>query len=134
VRFLGIRSDVPRLLAAADVSTLASDWEGLPIAILESMAAGLPIVSTAVDGVAELVREGEGILVPPGQPTALASALAQLLFDPEARSAAGRAAQSGVARRNAPEAMMRAYAGAVRHARRGHVTSGMLGSFSTRRL
>jgi glycosyltransferase involved in cell wall biosynthesis len=133
VRFLGVRSDVARLLAAADVSTLASDWEGLPVAILESMAAGLPIVSTAVDGVAELVREGEGLLVPPGQPAALAKALERFLFDPEARRAAGRAAQSGVARRNDPEAMMRGYAVAVRRAKRGHGTSRLLGSFSTRR-
>ena len=66
VRFLGNRSDVSMLLAAADVTVLTSDWEGLPISILESLAAGRPVVATDVDGVREILGPGGGRLVPRG--------------------------------------------------------------------
>jgi glycosyltransferase involved in cell wall biosynthesis len=98
VRFLGVRDDMPRLLAAADLATLASDWEGLPVAVLEAMAAGLPIVATAVDGVAEAVGHGGGLLVPPGDPQALTEALSRMLFDADLRQRTGRAAQDVISR------------------------------------
>ena len=110
VRFLGVRSDVATLLAAADVSTLASDWEGLPMAVLESMAAGLPFVGSAVDGIAEVVHSGEGILVPSNAPDALSAALSELLFDPAACRAAGNAARRGVVTRHRLDTMTAAYA------------------------
>jgi glycosyltransferase involved in cell wall biosynthesis len=78
-RFLGYREDPIRLLVAADVFCLSSRFEGLPISMLEAMAAGLPVVATRVGGVPSVVTDGmEGRLVPAGDPAALAAALAQL--------------------------------------------------------
>lgn len=109
VRFLGVRRDVPALLAAADVTVLASDWEGLPISLLESMAAGVPVVATDVDGVGEAMADGGGRLVPRRNPEALAKALQELLTEAELRKELGRQAQEQVVRRHAPETMMAAY-------------------------
>jgi glycosyltransferase involved in cell wall biosynthesis len=82
LRLLGERHDVPRLLAHADVFVLASHSEGLPLSVIEAMAAGLPVVASDVGGLRELVRDGEtGTLVSPGDPTALADALRPLLAD-----------------------------------------------------
>ena len=112
-RFLGPRRDVPCLLAAADLGVLSSEWEGLPMAALESMAAGLPMVATAVDGLTELVGERQGILVPVGDPVALASALTALLFDEPRLRAAGAAARQLVSERHDGATMARSYAGLV---------------------
>ncbi|MGY1640762.1 glycosyltransferase [Geodermatophilus sp. SYSU D00703] len=109
VRLLGNRSDVPRLLAAADLATLASDWEGLPVFVLESMAAGRPVVATAVDGLTEALRGGGGLLVPPRSPDALADALARLLTDTTARTAAAEAARRTIAEDHDPLQMTRRY-------------------------
>jgi len=91
VRFLGNRSDVADLLAAADVTVLTSDWEGMPIAVLESLAAGVPVVATDVDGVAEALADGGGLVVPRGEPTAVADALRSLLSNPDTRAAVAAA-------------------------------------------
>ncbi|MGY1638392.1 glycosyltransferase [Geodermatophilus sp. SYSU D00742] len=109
VRLLGNRTDVPRLLAAADVATLASDWEGLPVFVLEAMAAARPIVATEVDGLTETLRDGGGLLVPPGSPDALAAALERLLTDAAARSAAAEAAKQRIAAEHDPLRMARRY-------------------------
>ncbi|SFO77139.1 Glycosyltransferase involved in cell wall bisynthesis [Geodermatophilus dictyosporus] len=109
VRLLGNRSDVPRLLAAADVATLASDWEGLPVFVLEAMAAGRPVVATAVDGLTEVLRDGGGLLVPPGAPEDLAAALGRVLTDHDARTAASEAARRTIAERYDPVQMTRRY-------------------------
>jgi glycosyltransferase involved in cell wall biosynthesis len=94
VRFLGVRADVPAILNASDVFVLSSRWEGNPLSVMEAMAAGLPVVSTAVGGVPELVREGEtGLLVPSGDAAALARALQALVDDPARREAMGKAAR-----------------------------------------
>ena len=95
VHFLGVRTDVPELLAACDLFALASHWEGSPIAMIEAMAAGLPVVATAVGGVPELVEHGaEGLLAPPRSTVALAESLAALARDPQRRKLfAGRARQ-----------------------------------------
>lgn len=87
VRFLGNRSDVADLLAAADVTVLTSDWEGMPIAVLESIAAGVPVVATAVDGVTEALADGGGVVVPRGEPRAVADALRPLLSNADTRAA-----------------------------------------------
>jgi glycosyltransferase involved in cell wall biosynthesis len=94
VRFLGVRADVPAILNASDLFVLSSRWEGNPLSVMEAMAAGLPVVSTAVGGVPELVREGEtGLLVPSGDAAALARALQALVDDPARREAMGAAAR-----------------------------------------
>jgi glycosyltransferase involved in cell wall biosynthesis len=93
--FVGERRDVPVLLAASDIFVLSSASEGLPVSVIEAMAAELPVVSSAVGGVSELVVAGEtGLLVPTGDADELAAALELLITDPELRrrlGAAGRA-------------------------------------------
>jgi len=94
VRFLGVRADVADILRASDVFVLSSRWEGNPMSVMEAMAAGLPVVSTAVGGVPELVREGEtGLLVPSEDAGALAQALQALVDDPVRRQAMGATAR-----------------------------------------
>jgi glycosyltransferase involved in cell wall biosynthesis len=84
VRFLGRRDDVPSLLASADALVLPSWIEGLPLVVLEAMAAGVPVVASAVGGTPEVVVDGEtGSLVPPRDVPALARAIDALLADPE---------------------------------------------------
>jgi len=90
VHVLGVRADIPDLLAAADVFALASDYEGLPVSIIEAMGAGLPVVATAVGGVPELVEHNTtGILVQPRDRAALSTALTKLLEQPELRRTFG---------------------------------------------
>ncbi len=95
VHLLGKRNEVPECLAASDVFVLSSNWEGNPLAVMEAMAAGLPVVGTAVGGVPELVESGEqGILVPPGDCAAFTDAIQTLLNDPEKRTAMANAARA----------------------------------------
>lgn len=95
VQFLGERTDIPDLLKSADIGILCSHEEGFANAILEGMAAGLPMVVTDVGGNAEAVADKEtGLVVPPHDPKALGAALAALAADPTLRQrmgAAGRA-------------------------------------------
>ena len=95
VKFLGDRKDIPQLLASCDLFVLPSIYEGLPLSILEAMAAGKAVVATAVGGIPEIVKDGEtGVLVPSGDPVALARAIQSLLSNPiQVRKigAAGRA-------------------------------------------
>ena len=91
---LGYRSDAQRVVAGADVFVLASSHEGLPVAVMEAFALGVPVVATAVGGVAEAVTDGvDGLLVPPRDPAALAAAIVRAA-DPDLRAhlAAGAAA------------------------------------------
>jgi glycosyltransferase involved in cell wall biosynthesis len=93
VSLLGWRRDVPACLHAADLFLLTSRWEGLPRAVLEAMAAGLPVVATAVDGVTDVVRDGvNGYLVPVGEPEQTAARVIGLLDDPALRRRMGDAA------------------------------------------
>jgi glycosyltransferase involved in cell wall biosynthesis len=94
VHLLGKRSDIPECLAASDVFVLSSNWEGNPLAVMEAMAAGLPVIGTAVGGVPELVESGQhGILVKPGDDAAFADAMRILLNDFDKRVAMARAAR-----------------------------------------
>ena len=91
VEVWGFRSDMPEVLASADIVCLPSYGEGLPKALLEAMAAGLPCVTTDVPGCREAVRHGEnGLLVPPRDHMCLAEALNKLIQDPELRLLMGR--------------------------------------------
>ena len=95
VLMLGSRHDVPDINAALDVAVLSSDFEGTPLAIMEYMEAGRPIVATRVGGVPELIDDGvHGRLVPPQDPEALASCIAELLTDPARAREMGRRAQA----------------------------------------
>ena len=91
IEFLGPRDDVPALMAAADLLVLSSSFEGLPLVVLEAMAAGLPVVATRIGGVVEAVGPDHPWLVPAGDPRALAAALAAALDDPPARKSAAAA-------------------------------------------
>ena len=83
VHFLGSRRDVPDLLNAMDIFVLPSYSEGVSLALLEAMAAGLPVIATAVGGLPEVVEDGAtGLLIPPRDAAALARALTRLLADP----------------------------------------------------
>lgn len=93
-RFLGNRTDVQDVLAAADIGVLCSDREGTPLAVLEYMQAGCGIVATSVGGVPAVIRhEREGLLVAPGSPGELAQALGRLSADTDLRETLGRAAR-----------------------------------------
>ena len=82
VSFLGMRKDIPAIMAAIDVLVLSSLYEGLPLTLLEGMAAARPVVSTAVNGVKGIVVDGEtGFLVPCGNPQALADSCLRLIAD-----------------------------------------------------
>ena len=94
VRFLGRRSDIDRLLNAADFFVLPSDIEGLPLSILEAMAHGLPIVASNVGGVPEIIQHDiNGLLVPAGDHVALAAAIRRVAADPVLRRRLGNAAR-----------------------------------------
>jgi glycosyltransferase involved in cell wall biosynthesis len=110
VHFLGLRSDIPDVLGAMDVFVLSSDYEGNPLSVLEAMASGLPVVSTAAGGVPNLFEAGkEGFLVAPGDLHGLAKSMNTLLKYDAARQSMGAAAASR-ARKNYDVAnMIRAY-------------------------
>ena len=94
----GFRPDAVEVMAACDVFVLASAWEGLPVAVMEAAALGLPIVATAVGGVAEQFGPTDALLVPPRDPVALAGALESVLTDPCRRAELASAARSAAPR------------------------------------
>jgi len=109
VHFLGWRSDLPALFGAVDLVLVPSRWEGMPYVVLEAGASGLPVVGTRVDGVRELVVDGEtGFLAELDSPHSLAEAiLAVLGLAPEAREAMGKAARERVLANYGVESMVR---------------------------
>lgn len=111
VRFLGTRRDVPALMRALDVFVLPSHWEGMPISLLEAMAAGLPVVASNVTGSREAVVDGvSGLLVPAGSHADLAAALVRVAGDPQFAARLGAAARERVAARYGVDAMVAATA------------------------
>lgn len=106
--FLGERSDVAKLLPGLDIFAMASRYEGLPCAVVEAMAIGLPVVATAVNAVPDVVIPGEtGLLVPPEQPASLAAALSYLLANPQEAARLGAAGRAGLGSHLTPEALGR---------------------------
>ena len=99
VRLAGLRPDLRQLMQAADLFLMTSLWEGLPLVLLEAMAAALPVVGYEVDGVREVVRAGEtGLTVGVGSIDGFAAAVAGLLDDPARRRSRGRAGRDAAAR------------------------------------
>jgi glycosyltransferase involved in cell wall biosynthesis len=94
VTFLGLRVDALRLLAGADVFVMPSRFEGYPVAVMEALALGVPVVATAVGGVPEAVRDGvEGLVVPPERADLLAGTLRRLVLDTDLRTSMSRLAR-----------------------------------------
>lgn len=109
VHLLGQRSDIPELLAAADVFVLASDTEGNPLSVMEAMAAGLPVVATAVGGVPELVDQRSGVIVKAGDCDRLADAMLHLYQDIGARRAMAASAAERASNAFSVSSMARRY-------------------------
>lgn len=110
-RFLGVRDDVPALLAASDVFVLPSTWEGTPLSLMEAMAAECAVICTAVGSVPELVEDGvTGKLVPPGDKESLTRAMLELARDPGTRRDMAAHAGEEAERRFDVSAMIRSYA------------------------
>jgi len=109
-KLLGWRRDTADLYAAADIFVLPSLWEGMPNALLEASAAGLPVVATAVEGSREIVEDGRtGILVAPRDAEALALAIERLVADPHLRSQLAAAGQKAVLERHDVETFVRSH-------------------------
>ncbi len=120
VLFLGLRHDVPRLLAAADVFLLTSVSEGIPLTLIEAMAAGLPVVATRVGGVGEVVEDGTtGLLAPAGDDAALARHRLRLACAPGEARGMGRLGRARAEALFSEEAMHARYADLYREMLRG---------------
>jgi glycosyltransferase involved in cell wall biosynthesis len=110
VRFLGLRRDIPRLLAAADLCLLTSVSEGIPLTLIEAMAAGLPVVASDVGGVGEVVADGDtGILAPSGSELYLCDAVLRLAGDADLRRQMSRSGCARAAALFSEEQMLGSY-------------------------
>jgi glycosyltransferase involved in cell wall biosynthesis len=110
VEFLGHREDVPALLAEADAYVLPSRSEAFPNGAIEAMAAGLPVVASAVGGLCDLIDDGRtGLLVPPSEPDALAAAIRTLVANPARAAALGAAARASVRQQYAFDRMVASF-------------------------
>jgi glycosyltransferase involved in cell wall biosynthesis len=98
IHFLGFRQDIPDLLAASDYFVLPSLWEGLPMALVEAMASGLPVLATEVSGSKQVMVHGQtGLLVAPGNVQQLKEAMLRMLSEPDQSKAMAEAAQRRIA-------------------------------------
>ncbi len=109
VQFLGARDDVSDLLMAADAFVMSSTTEGLPMAMLEAMAGGVPCAATAVGGIPDLLSEGRGLVVPARSSQKLAFAMSQLAESPELRKSITVAARKHVSRHYSLDAVVDRY-------------------------
>jgi glycosyltransferase involved in cell wall biosynthesis len=110
VRMLGLRSDVARLLSAADLFLLTSISEGIPLTVIEAMAAGLPVISTRVGGITEIVEdEHTGLLGPAGDEVSLASRILRLAADPVLRRVMGERGRERAQRKFSESKMHECY-------------------------
>lgn len=109
VHLLGLRSDIPEILNAADVFVLSSDYEGNPLAVMEAMAAGMPVISTAVGGVPELVEDDCGLLVAQGDEQKFSNAMRYIFENTKIRMAMGRASGARALERFDLQIMTKAY-------------------------
>lgn len=126
VRFLGTRRDLPEIYRALDLFVQPSLWEGLPLALLKAMGAGLPVVATRVSGSLEAIVDGvNGRLVAAGDPQALGRAILDLARHPEARQHLANAARRTVAERYSLEAMVRQLEELYLDLYRRHARAGM---------
>lgn len=106
-KLLGFRSDIPDLLRTCDLFVLPSLYEGLPLSVLEAMAAGKPVIASDIGGTDEAVVHGEtGLLVPPADPSALARAIRELLADPVRARRFGSCGRARVAREFSADLMV----------------------------
>jgi glycosyltransferase involved in cell wall biosynthesis len=109
IHFLGVRSDTARLMQVADFLVLPSRFEGLSNALLEAMAAGCPVIASAVGGTPELIEDGRtGLLFAPGSADALSACMARLCADPALRTSLSRSALEHVAHQHAVPALVAA--------------------------
>lgn len=107
VHFLGARKDIPRILALTDVFVMSSLYEGLPLILLEAMAAGKAIAATDIDGCRELIVNGEtGFLTPPGHPEAQAEVVLRFLSDERLRHELGKKARTEAIKNYSLEKML----------------------------
>ena len=115
VELLGLRRDVPRLLSAADAFLLTSVSEGIPVTVIEAMGAGVPVVSTSVGGVTEVITDGEtGLLAPAGDADKLAEALLRVQTTPELAANLAQRAREDAHRRFSEQQMLDCYANVYR--------------------
>ena len=106
VLFLGIRSDIPDILAATDISVLTSEYEGFPNALIEAMCVGIPVVSTNYPGIEELIVDDKnGFIVPRNDAESMAAKITQLLDDADLRKRMGREGMKMVQECLSPAAM-----------------------------
>ncbi|QOY92299.1 glycosyltransferase [Paludibaculum fermentans] len=121
VQFAGERSDMPEVYASFDVFAQPSFSEGMPMTVLEAMAAGLPIVATSVGAIPSLLGESErGLLCPPGDAAALAGQILRILRDGDLAARLGAAARQHLRAHYSAEAMARQYLALYGELRRGH--------------
>jgi glycosyltransferase involved in cell wall biosynthesis len=110
VKLVGLRHDIPQILAAADLFLLTSVSEGIPLTVIEAMAIGLPVVATAVGGVAEVVEDGvTGILAPSGDDSMLADAITSLYQSADRRRRMGEAGKQRASKVFSQEEMLASY-------------------------
>jgi len=114
VTWHGAVPDAARLLAAFDVLVLSSRTDGTPIVLFEAMAAGVPIVASAVGGMPELLTAADAVLVPPDDPAALAESIARVLLSPAASGSRAAAAGRRLEKRFASGPWLDAYEGLYR--------------------
>jgi glycosyltransferase involved in cell wall biosynthesis len=113
VRFTGVRRNARDLIARSDVVVFSSEWEGLPMVALEALAAAVPVVSTDVEGMRELLGMGAGVVVP-RDADALAREIVALIQAPDRRAQMGRTGRERIATEFSVERMVEAYQGLYR--------------------